>query len=333
MKWQLRLLAAAAAVLAFTTSARAEVSELKITKQPGLIYLPEIIMEHDHLIEKHARQLGLGNLKVSWVTFTSGGVATSAMLAGQVHIVCTGTTNQVLLWDKTNGKVKGLASTTVMPLWLMTRNAHVHSVKDFTDKDRIAVPTVKVSIQAVLLQMAAAKAFGMANAHKLDDITVALGHPDAVAAISNPHGDIDSHFSNPPYEQIEARIPGVHRVLDSYAIFGGPHSSTTFFATSQFHDANPKTVKAFLAALAEADAAIKKDPATAIRKYLEVTHESFKPKQLTAIISSPGYAFTVAPRGMAKMAQFMHDVHLIKRRPATWQEMFFPEVHALKGGS
>lgn len=331
MKWHLRLLAVLTAALAFTATARAEVSELKITKQPGLLYLPELIMEHDHLIEKHARQLGLGNLKVSWVTFASGGAATSALLAGQVHIICTGTTNQILLWDKTNGAVKGLASTTIMPLWLMTRNPKVHAVKDFTDRDKIAVPTAKVSIQAVMLQMAAAKAFGMANAHKLDDITVTLGHPDAVAAISNPHGDIDSHFSNPPFEQIEAKLPGVHRVLDSYAIFGGPHSASTFFATSQFHDANPKTVKAFLAALAEADAFIRKDPAGAIREYLDITHEKYDPKELTAIIRSPGYAFTAAPQGVLKMGQFMHDEHLINRRPATWQEMFFPEVRQLKG--
>ena len=42
------------------------------------------------------------------------------------------------------------------------------TIKDFTEKDRIALPAVRVSIQAVVLQMAAEKVFGKGQEHKLD---------------------------------------------------------------------------------------------------------------------------------------------------------------------
>ncbi len=61
------------------------------------------------------------------------------------------------IWGRTRGnlQVKGVAALNAMPLWLVTVNPAVQSIKDFTDKDKIALPTVKSSIQAITLQMAA----------------------------------------------------------------------------------------------------------------------------------------------------------------------------------
>jgi len=56
-----------------TATAKAEVSELKITKQPGLLFAPMLLMEHDKLVEKHAAQAGVPELKASWLTIMSGG--------------------------------------------------------------------------------------------------------------------------------------------------------------------------------------------------------------------------------------------------------------------
>ena len=55
-----------------------------------------------------------------------------------------------------------------MPLYLNTINPNVKTIKDFTEKDRIALPAVRVSMQAVILQMAAEKVFGEGQEHKLD---------------------------------------------------------------------------------------------------------------------------------------------------------------------
>ena len=55
-----------------------------------------------------------------------------------------------------------------LPLQLNTRSAGIKSLRDLTDKDKIALPAVKVSMQAIILQMAAAQTFGEANYAKLD---------------------------------------------------------------------------------------------------------------------------------------------------------------------
>jgi hypothetical protein len=68
----------------------AEVAEIRITKQPGIIYLPLVVMEPNKLVEKHAKAAGLGELKVSWVTLTSGGAATDALLSGSSDLVTSG---------------------------------------------------------------------------------------------------------------------------------------------------------------------------------------------------------------------------------------------------
>ena len=89
------------------------------------------------------------------------------------------------MWEKTrtNVKVRAIAGLNFMPLILLTRDPKIKTLKDYGEKDRIAVPSVKISMQAILLEMAAAKEFGDANYEKLDPLTVSMGHPDAFAAL------------------------------------------------------------------------------------------------------------------------------------------------------
>ena len=76
------LLAIAALVIAASARpADAEVSELRITKQPSIIYLPLVVMEQNKLVEKQAKAAGLPDLKASWITFNSGGASTDALLS------------------------------------------------------------------------------------------------------------------------------------------------------------------------------------------------------------------------------------------------------------
>ena len=80
-------------------------SEISITRQPGIFYMPTYIMEKDKLVEKQAEKLGLPNLKVNWVAFSGGGAATDALLSGGVDVLNTGVGNLLLLWDRTKGGV------------------------------------------------------------------------------------------------------------------------------------------------------------------------------------------------------------------------------------
>src|ERR1019366_380526 len=57
------LTVAALFALAIAGSASAEVSELRITKQPSIIYLPLVVMEQNKLVEKQAKAAGRPELK------------------------------------------------------------------------------------------------------------------------------------------------------------------------------------------------------------------------------------------------------------------------------
>ncbi|MBN9138594.1 MAG: ABC transporter substrate-binding protein, partial [Phyllobacterium sp.] len=48
-----------------TGAARAEVSEVRISKGYGILYLPLIVMENQKLLEKQAAKAGLGDVKVT----------------------------------------------------------------------------------------------------------------------------------------------------------------------------------------------------------------------------------------------------------------------------
>ena len=66
----------------------------------------------------------------------------------------------LLLFERSRGEVRGLAGAGGAPMFLVTRNPDVKKLADFTDKDKIAVPTVKTSTQALILQIAAERELG-----------------------------------------------------------------------------------------------------------------------------------------------------------------------------
>jgi NitT/TauT family transport system substrate-binding protein len=199
-----------------TATANAEVSELKITKQPGLLFAPMLLMEHGKLIEKHAAQAGVPGLKASWLTIMSGGANNDALLSGSVHITTSGVTNMLLLWSKTNGDVKAIIGVSGLPFKLVTRNPNIKTIKDYGPNDRIAVPTVRQSIQAITLGIALQKAYGDDKANeRLVPNQVQMGHPDALTALLNPQHEVTSHFASSPFQEIELKNPGVHVVLES----------------------------------------------------------------------------------------------------------------------
>src|SRR3979409_2152759 len=118
-------------------------SEIAVSRQPGILYMPTHIIEKQKLIEKHAARLGLSDVTVKWVTLSGGGAQTDALLAGGVDILCTGTGNLLLLWDRTKGGVKGIVATSAQPMTLISRDPRIKTIKDFGPGDKIAVPTVK----------------------------------------------------------------------------------------------------------------------------------------------------------------------------------------------
>ena len=325
-------IALAACSLSMLATARAEMSEIHVSRQYGISYLPLMIMEDQKLIEKHAKAEGI-DVKVDWSKFASGAVMNDALLSGNLQFASGGVAPFTTLWAKTRGNldVKGVAAINSMPLYLVTNNPNVKTIKDFTEKDKIALPAVKVSIQAVTLQMAAEKAFGPGQQNKLDHLTVSMSHPDAETALLSGGSEITAHLGSPPFQYQELEHKGMHRVLNSYDVLGGPATFNVVWTTKKFHDDNPKVNEAVVAAMDEADKLIKADPKRAAEIYLAVTKEKTSVDDLVAMITNPKVAYRLNPSATYPVAQFLHKIGRVKHQASSWKDLFFPSAYDRPG--
>jgi len=329
---KLTTIAAAALVLA-STAARAEVSEITIAQQFGVSFLPLMIMERGGLIEKHAKAAGI-EVKTNWQKVAGPSVINDGLLSGNVHFGAVGAPSLVTLWSRTksNVGVKGVAAMTSYPLYFVTRNPELKSLKDLSQKDKIAVPSVKISTQAIMLQMAAADLFGQPNYQKFDELTVSLSHPDALLALMNNTGGVNAHFSTSPFYEQEMKIPSARVLTTSYDILGGRASALVVVTTTKFHDANPNVYKAFLSAEKEAIDTINKDKRKAAQDYLDIAQDRKSTlDEIFNVINDKDYAYTLLPEKVFKTAVFMGKVGTVKDPPAKWQDLFFPDIHSLPG--
>lgn len=329
MKSMLRALVIVAGIMvAARGAASAETKELRVAKQYGLGYLQMMVMEEMKLVEKHAKAAGLGDVKVNWSTFRSSDVMNDAILSGNLDFASLGTNGLATIWAKTKGtpvEVKGAAGFNFLPLALVTREPNVKTVADYTEKHKIAVPAVRVSNQAILLQMAAAKQFGQANYTKLDPLTVSMTHPDAMAALLSGAGEIGSHFASSPFLQKELERPGIRQIVSSTEILGGHINFNILATTTKFHGANPKAYAAYLAAMHEATDIINKDRRAAAELYIRMTKDKSSADEILKIMNASGeYNFNQRPEGDMRMIRFMHTIGSIKVKPESWNDLLFP---------
>lgn len=316
----------ASVVLLLATSAFAEVKELTISKQYGLSYLPLIVLEEKKLIEKYALNDGLGDVKVNWATFGGGSVANDALLSGNAQIVGGGNGPFIRLWDKTQGKVKALAALNESPIVFVSNNPNVKSVKDLTTKDKIAVPSAKVSVQALLLQIATAKEFGIKSYDKFDDLTVSLKNPDAFAAVTSGNSEVTGHIGLEPYSTLELQNPNVHQVFNSFDVIGSPHTTNLIWTTDDFYKQNPKLSKAVISALNEANKWIVENHDDAVKLYLESYKSKESPELISKVLKN-SITFNTKPKeNITIFSDFLYDVGVTKTKPASWKELFFDTV-------
>ena len=329
----LRFLALTALSLMLMTPAWADAPNVRIAQQFGIGYLPFHVMKHEKLLEQEAARLGLPDLKVTWTNLGGGAAMNEALLSDSIDFVSAGTAPFVMLWARTRGNVgvRGVAALGSMPVYLVSNRPGVKSIKDLSDKDRIALPAPKVGYQAILLQMAAAQTFGEANFAKLDGLTVAMTHPDAFAALTSGKSEITGHFGGPPYQELELAKPGTYRMLNSFDILGGPATFNVVYAKTSFHDRNPKIYEAFLAALHRAMELIRSDPDEAVSIYLAEDKMSLDSAFLHSLITAKTAVYTTTPAGMMKFYSFMTRTGQIKAKADSWKDLFFPEIHAESG--
>jgi NitT/TauT family transport system substrate-binding protein len=318
------------AALALTRPAAAEVNEVRFARQLGLGYLQFYVMEEQKLVEKHARALGLA-VATRWLPLGTPTAINDALLTGSADIIGVGLPGFLTLWDKTRGNlaVTAIAALNRQPAFLNTRKPEIKSLRDFTDNDRIALPAPKVSVQAIMLEMMAEKTLGKYDA--LDRLTVGMSHPDGTAALLTGRTEVTAHFTSAPFQYQQLENPAIHTVLSSYDATDGPNTFSVAATIARFRSANPQVYAAVLAAIADANDFIAKNPHAAAGIFVKVDNSKLPADFIEKMIIDKDFSYAPAPENVMKIYGFMHRVGALKKMPAAWQDLFFPEAAGFGG--
>lgn len=329
------ILLALCAILVSAPAAWAEVSRVRVGRGPGFSFLPIYLMENGALIEKHARQAGLGEVTAEFPEFTGGSMMNDALLSGNMEFVNGGVPPYLILWSRTLGtrrEIKALGAVSGGPSILFSRDPAVQSIRDFTETSRISVAAVRASQVAILLQMAAEQAFGPGEWSRLDPLTVSMPQPESVAMMTAAQPmDITAHFTVPPYTRTLQRDPRIRPILHSKDVLGGLGTVVVSYASTQFHAENPRIVAAYRAALAEAAQLIKEQPRRAAEIYKGMARDPLPLDDLEAMIRDPDMDYGLTPAKTMLFADFMGRIGSLPKRPSGWKDLFFPEIHHLPG--
>jgi NitT/TauT family transport system substrate-binding protein len=317
--------------LGLATGAHAE-GKISIAQQFGIGYLILDVVQDQKLIEKHGKAEGL-DIHVEWNQISGATAMNEALLAGSLDVVSAGVPPMLTLWDRTKGRqnVKAIASLGSLPNYLITNNPKVKTLRDLGEKDRIAVPAAGTGFQSRTLQIETARVFGKDDYKRFDTISVSLPHPDATAALIAGGSEITTHFSSAPFYYQALEHPGIHKVLSSYDILGGPATFNVLYTTQKFHDGNPKTYKAFYAALVEAAQIVRADKAKAADIFIRVQKSKLPREFVRRIVEDPENDFTVSPYRTYVYADELQKLGILKNRAASWQDYFFEEAYAQPG--
>jgi NitT/TauT family transport system substrate-binding protein len=319
---------AGCAMLAAAPS-RAEVNEVRIGIQFGLIYLPVVVADAQGFFAEEAKKAGLPEFKVTVQRFSGSPAITDAVLSGNVDIGAFGSPGLLIAWDKTKGHqdIAGLAALGANAFVLETNKPQIKSLADFGDNDQIAVPAT-TSPQAVVMRIAAEKTFG--DYKHLDKLLVSMPHPDATAALLSGQ-IIAGYVATAPFTAILKRSDKVHIVTTSKEILGEEMTGVALGAGKKFVDANPAVSRAVIAAVEDGMNLIARDPAKAADLYLQSEASKTPKADVVDLLTDGSIIFSVAPTGLMKLAAFMTKTGEIKTTPTSWQDVFFPLVGTRKG--
>jgi NitT/TauT family transport system substrate-binding protein len=319
------------ALAATSAAARAE-GHISIAQQFGIGYLILDVVQDQKLIEKYGKAQGL-NIQVEWNQISGATAMNEALLANALDVVSAGVPPMLTLWDRTKDKqnVKAVAALGSLPNYLITNNPKVKTLKDLSDKDRIAVPAAGTGFQSRTLQIETAKVFGKDDFKRFDGISISLPHPEATAALIAGGSEINTHFSSAPFYYQALEKKEVHKIISSYEILGGPATFNVLYTTQKFHDENPKTYKAFYSALLEASQFIQKNKAKAAETFIRVQKSKLPLDFVKKILDDPENDFTASPFRTYVYADELYKLGVLKNKAASWKDYFFDEAYAQPG--
>jgi NitT/TauT family transport system substrate-binding protein len=329
-----RFMLSLALLLATFPAAAQESRQVRIAPQFGIAYLPLYVVKEQRLLEAKAVAAGLPEPRVEWLAISGAAAMNDGLLSGSIEFVTAGVTPMITVWDRTRSqhRVRGVASLGSMPNYLLTNNQAIMSPADFTEKDRIALPSARIGFQATLIQMASERAFGPGRFDRLDGLSISMPHPDATALMLSGRTEITAHFTSPPFQQRQLENPRIRKLVSSYDLLGGPHTFNVVYATGRFVEANPRTTRALVEALDQANEWIAANPRAAAELYLRAEPSSSTSVEfIQSIVTDPEIRFTTTPEKSQVFADFQFRTGQIRERPAAWKDIFFPVLHDKPG--
>ncbi len=290
-------------------------AKINIAEQYGLAYAPLQIVKELKLIEKN-----LPGIQVNWKQLGNTAAIREAMLANEVDAGFMAIPPFLIGWDKgMDWKVACGLSTS--PVGLVTNNAEIKSIKDFTEKDRIAVPQPG-SVQHILLSMACERELG--DSKKLDNLLVTLAHPDGMNALLAKR-DITAHFTTPPYLIKELETPGMHEILNGRQAAGEDFTFIVGVTTKKFHDNDPKSYDALVKAIDEAVKFMNSNKEETLRilsKQYEMSMDEVEKN-----LGMEGTQYSISVKGIDAFAGFMERNGYISKAPQKAKEVVWENVN------
>jgi len=320
---------------ALAAPALAEPSTLRIGVQFGVGYLPVYVAQADDLVNQHLIAKGLKPIEIMIQNVAGAPQITDGLLSGTMDIGCGGISAMIVAWDKTKAAggqaMKGMVALSSMPYELFTVDETVRSLADLSDKNKIGLPAIKVSIPAIFLQMAAARLYGQANYQRLDPLTVSFAQPDGAIALLSGGGAVDSYVFAPPFSDQVRDKPKIHRVWSSSEL-AGSITSLSMWTTARFRQDDPVTYAAVIDAVRDAVAVIRRAPRHAAEIFIKAENSKLPVEFVTAVLGHADLEFGIAPQNSLLLAQFLAQTGVVKSSPADWKDYFFPDIHAEPGG-
>jgi NitT/TauT family transport system substrate-binding protein len=317
-----------------TPAARAEADQVRIVMPYGLAYLPTYIALDRGLIEKHARAAGLGKIKVTLTHMASGPASSDVLLAGDADLAMGGFGPAFILWDKTRGaqRVRSVTPLSGGPILVLSTDPRIRTIRDFGPNDRIAVSAIKVTAQAIALQMAAAREWGWDQRFRLDPLLVSMSNPDAMTMLLSGAGEVKTHASILPFSVEELESGKVHVVLNSDDYLEPGTSIAVLYASARFHDGSPKLYAATAAAFEEAFDFIHQNPHESAEIYVAREPQRRELAWIEKMIVDPKLIrYSSTPRGTKKHADFMHAAGTLKNKPDSWKDLFWENMWSKDG--
>lgn len=324
-------LAAPAFLMGATWPAYADAGQIRIVRQPGMGHLPLILMAEMGTLDRHLKANGLSDVKVDWRQISGSSAVMDAIMSGSADLLSGSLTNMLVPWDKTGGKFQALSAITTQPMQLDVTNPATGTVADFKEGDKIGLPGVKTSYHAIILQMEAARIYGMEHFDRFDPLTVFISPPDGVTAMLSGHSYLTGHFTSAPFTYLERAGGKVHTILNSYDVMGGPHVFGIVWGATAFFEGNPGITKSLLSALKEVIDALRADPKEMAQLYIKADRLTLSQEFVETMLRDPQNIFELEPRNSMKFATFVNRTGLIKHKPASWKDYFARAVHGLDG--